>query len=57
MTDRPLLLLANDDGYRSRGLSALREALSEIADVVVCAPETEQSATSHALSLHRPLRL
>jgi 5'-nucleotidase len=35
----------------------LRKALSEVADVVVCAPEAEQSATSHSLSLHRPLRL
>lgn len=57
MSSRPLVLLSNDDGYRSRGLSTLREALLEVAEVVVCAPETEQSATSHALSLHRPLRL
>lgn len=57
MTERPLVLLSNDDGHRSRGISVLREALSKVADVVVCAPETEQSATSHALSLHRPLRL
>lgn len=57
MTQRPLILLSNDDGYRSRGLSTLREALMRVADVVVCAPETEQSAASHALSLHRPLRL
>lgn len=57
MTDRPLVLLSNDDGYRSRGISSLRAALMEVADVVVCAPEVEQSAASHALSLHRPLRL
>lgn len=54
---RPLVLLSNDDGYRSRGISVLREALTQVCDVVVCAPESEQSATSHALSLHRPLRL
>jgi 5'-nucleotidase len=52
-----LILLSNDDGYRSRGLEALRKALARVADVVVCAPEVEQSAASHALSLHRPLRL
>lgn len=57
MAERPLILLSNDDGYRSRGLSVLREALSDFAEVVVCAPEAEQSAASHALSLHRPLRL
>lgn len=54
---RPLVLLSNDDGYASAGLRAMREALEQTADVVVLAPETEQSASSHALSLHRPLRL
>jgi 5'-nucleotidase len=53
---RALILLSNDDGVRSDGLACLREALLEIADVVVVAPEQEQSASSHALSLHRPLR-
>jgi 5'-nucleotidase len=55
--DRPLILLSNDDGYRSRRIGALSEALATFAEVVVCAPEVEQSAASHALSLHRPLRL
>ncbi len=54
---RPLVLLANDDGYRSLGINTLAAALSKVADVVICAPESEQSAASHALSLHRPLRL
>jgi 5'-nucleotidase len=54
---RPLFLLSNDDGYRAPGLAALRSALLVHGDVVVCAPDNEQSAASHALSLHRPLRL
>ena len=54
---RPLVLLSNDDGYRSSGIEAFRRALEPHADVVICAPEVEQSAASHALSLHRPLRL
>jgi 5'-nucleotidase len=54
---RPLVLLSNDDGYASRGIRALRDALLEVADVIVVAPENEQSASSHSLSLHRPLRL
>lgn len=53
---RPLVLVSNDDGYGSLGILALRDALATWADVVVVAPETEQSATSHSLSLHRPLR-
>jgi 5'-nucleotidase len=52
----PLVLVSNDDGYSSRGLRLLRDALAAWAEVVVVAPETEQSASSHALSLHRPLR-
>lgn len=54
---RPLFLLTNDDGHFAKGIRALREALLPHGDVVICAPETEQSATSHSLSLHRPLRL
>jgi 5'-nucleotidase len=54
---RPLVLLSNDDGHASPGIRAMRDALSAAADVVVLAPENEQSASSHALSLHRPLRL
>ena len=57
MKTKPLVLLSNDDGYRSEGIRLLREALLEVADVVVCAPETEQSAQSHSLTLSRPLRL
>lgn len=54
---RPLVLLSNDDGHASAGIRAMRAALATAADVVILAPETEQSATSHSLSLHRPLRL
>jgi 5'-nucleotidase len=54
---RPLILLSNDDGYRARGIRMLAEALRSRADVVVCAPEAEQSTTSHSLTLTRPLRL
>jgi 5'-nucleotidase len=54
---RPLVLLSNDDGHFASGLRALAAALGERADVIVCAPESNQSATSHSLSLHRPLRL
>lgn len=53
---KPLVLLSNDDGHASVGIRALRDALATWADVVVVAPESEQSASSHSLSLHRPLR-
>jgi 5'-nucleotidase len=54
---RPLILLSNDDGYGSRGIRTMRDVLQASGDVVVVAPEVEQSASSHSLSLHRPLRL
>ena len=57
MAPRPLVLLSNDDGFASGGIRAMRAALAAQADVVLVAPETEQSASSHSLSLHRPLRL
>jgi len=54
----PLILLSNDDGHTSPGIRQMRESLLAAgADVVVLAPENEQSASSHALSLRRPLRL
>lgn len=50
------MLLSNDDGYASGGLRELFRALRAWADVIAVAPENEQSASSHSLSLHRPLR-
>ena len=57
MTEKPLILLCNDDGHRAKGLRTLAVALRKFADVVICAPESEQSAKSHSLTLHKPLRL
>jgi 5'-nucleotidase len=53
----PLILVSNDDGIHSAGLAALAEALDPCGEVVVVAPDREQSACSHALTLHRPLRI
>lgn len=55
--DRPLILLTNDDGYDARGIAAMASALHSFADVVVVAPDKEQSACSHKLTLHAGLRL
>src|SRR6187401_3156060 len=51
------ILVTNDDGYRSEGLTALADALRPLGDVTVVAPTTEKSAIGHALTLRRPLRL
>ena len=51
------ILVTNDDGIFSEGLKLLAEALMEIGEVVVVAPDREQSASSHSLTLNRPLRI
>ena len=51
------ILVSNDDGVEASGLRALAEALLELGEVIVCAPDREQSATSRSISLHRPLRI
>ncbi|HKV12691.1 MAG TPA: 5'/3'-nucleotidase SurE [Thermoanaerobaculia bacterium] len=51
------ILVTNDDGIFSEGIKRLATALSEIAEVVVVAPDREQSAMGHALTLSRPLRM
>jgi 5'-nucleotidase len=50
------LLLSNDDGILARGLAALERAASPLGEVYVVAPDREQSATSHSLTMHHPLR-
>jgi 5'-nucleotidase len=54
--ERPLILVSNDDGVRARGCVRLREAMAQVGDAYTVAPEREQSANSHSLTLHRPLR-
>lgn len=55
---RPLrILVTNDDGVYSEGIKLLAAALGGLGEVVVVAPDREQSATGHSLTLNRPLRL
>ena len=49
------ILISNDDGFRAEGIVALYNALKDIADVEVVAPEHNNSAKSNALTLHTPL--
>jgi 5'-nucleotidase len=51
------ILVSNDDGIHAEGLAALVEAVESLGEVWVVAPEHEQSAASHAISLSRPLRI
>jgi len=49
------ILITNDDGFESKGLLALAEALKPLGHVTVVAPTTEKSACGHSLTLTRPL--
>ena len=51
------ILVSNDDGYLATGINALADALAEIAEVTVVAPDRNQSGASNSLTLHTPLRV
>ncbi len=51
------ILISNDDGYRARGINALREALKGVGDLTVVAPDRNRSGASNSLTLERPLRV
>ncbi|MFN8487060.1 MAG: 5'/3'-nucleotidase SurE [Caldilineaceae bacterium] len=53
----PTILVTNDDGVQTPGLLALKQALTQVGDVIVLAPERNWSATSHAKTMHKPLRM
>lgn len=51
------IVVTNDDGVYSEGIYKLGKALSRAAKVVIIAPDRERSATGHAITVHRPLRV
>lgn len=53
---RPLLLLTNDDGIAAPGLRALAEAVEDLGDVIVAAPDVERSGCGHAMTFNQTLR-
>ena len=50
------ILLSNDDGILAHGLRVLEQACAPLGELTIVAPDREQSATSHSLTLHHPLR-
>ncbi|NIA16263.1 MAG: 5'/3'-nucleotidase SurE [Nitrospiraceae bacterium] len=54
---KPQILVTNDDGIQARELAVLVEALQVLGEVWVYAPDRQQSAVGHGVSLHRPLRV
>jgi 5'-nucleotidase len=51
------ILLSNDDGYHAAGLAELARAMAELAEIVIVAPDRNQSGASHSLTLDAPLRV
>ncbi len=52
----PIILVSNDDGVHSSGITALHKAVQELGDAYIVAPDRERSAAGHSLTLHRPLK-
>ena len=57
MDDARIILVTNDDGIRAEGLKILAGRLGDLGRVIIVAPEQEQSASSHAITLDKPLRI
>ena len=51
------ILIVNDDGIHAKGIRALAGRLAQEHDVTVVAPDSEKSATSHSITIYRPLRV
>ncbi len=52
-----MILVSNDDGIQSEGILALEKKLQRLGEVYTVAPDRVQSSMSHAITLHRPLRV
>jgi 5'-nucleotidase len=57
MSDEILILVTNDDGVHAPGVRALFEAVKPLGRAILVAPERDNSAVSHALTMNRPLRV
>lgn len=55
--DRPTILVTNDDGITAPGIRALVEAVKDLGNVTVVAPDSPQSGMGHAITIGEPLRL
>lgn len=56
-TDKPTILVVNDDGIDAPGIRALIDVMAQLGNVVVVAPDGPQSGMGHAITIAKPLRL
>ena len=56
-SEKPIILITNDDGYTAPGIQNLVEAVKDLGQIVVVAPDKPQSGMGHAITIGQPLRL
>ena len=56
-SNRPLILVTNDDGISAKGIRSLAEVVQDFGEIVVIAPDSAQSGMGHAITINHPLRL
>lgn len=56
MSSKKTILICNDDGFFSAGIQKLAEVAAEFADILIIAPDRQQSAVGHAITIQTPLR-
>ena len=54
---KPFILISNDDGYQAKGINSLVDMIRDMADILVCAPESGRSGMACAFSANEPLVL
>lgn len=57
MNKKPTILITNDDGYHAPGIHALVNAMKELGNIIIVAPDKPQSGMGHAITINDPLRL
>jgi 5'-nucleotidase len=57
LSQRPKILVTNDDGYNSQGLIEVAEALRAVGEVTVVAPDQDMSGVGHSISIKQPVRV
>ncbi|MBM9613501.1 5'/3'-nucleotidase SurE [Desulfobulbus rhabdoformis] len=55
--EQPLILVTNDDGVYAPGVRALHEAVNPLGQAIIVAPDRDNSAVSHSLTMNRPLKV
>lgn len=57
MSNKPLILITNDDGFSAPGIRALVNAAKDLGDVVIVAPDKPQSGMGHAITVSSTLHI